>query len=131
MGGEERSSREYWVDKCSTNNCFLKFFVVPGEIRKCLNELVPSAWNERESVIWHYDEGGLDREWCIERETELYKLKRDYNELKEVLNDMKYLPVQIESDDTGLNNNDVIYDDKIIDLVLRKITYRDWTKLIE
>ena len=55
-GGEERSSRIYWVDKCSTNNCVLKFFIIPGEVRKWLNELVPSAWNERESVIWHHDE---------------------------------------------------------------------------
>ena len=44
---------------------------------------------------------------------------------------MKYLPVKIESDDSYLNNNNVIYDDKIIDLVLRKITYGDWTKLID
>ena len=52
-----------------------------------------------------------------------------------MLNDMKYLPVKIESedccDDTCLNNNKVIYDDKIIDLVLRKITYGDWTKIID
>ena len=98
----------------------------------CIRDrLVPSAWNERESVRWHYDERRLNREWCSERETELYKVKRDYNELKERLNDMKYLPVKIESDDSYLNNNNVTYDDKIIDLVFRKITYGDWTKLID
>ena len=65
----------------------------------------------------HYDERNLNTEWCIDRETELYNLKRDYNELKEMLNNMKYLPVKIESEDccedTCLNNNKVIYDDKI------------------
>ena len=37
-----------------------------------------------------------DGELCVDREIELYKLKRNYNELKEMLevvqiNDMKYL----------------------------------------
>ena len=44
MGGEERSSRIYWVDKSSTNNCFLKYFVVPGEARKYLIKLVPVSY---------------------------------------------------------------------------------------
>ena len=78
MGGEERSSRIYWVDKGSTNNCFLKFFVV----RKCLIKLVPSAWNERERVMWHCDERNLDGELWVDKEIEVYNLKRDYDEWK-------------------------------------------------
>ena len=62
-----------------------------------LYKFVPSVWSNIEGMIWHYD-GGLDREWYMGRETELYKVKRDYNELKEWLNDMKYLPVKIERD---------------------------------
>ena len=42
VGGEE---------KYSTNNFFLNFAVVPGEIRKCFNVAVPYAWSERENVI--------------------------------------------------------------------------------
>ena len=49
VGGEERSSRMYWVDKCSTNNCPLSFNEVPGRARKCFYDLVPSAWDGRES----------------------------------------------------------------------------------
>ena len=47
---------------------------------------------------------------------------RDYNELKEMLVDMKYLPVKIESedcfDDTCLNNNNLLYEEKITDLIM-------------
>ena len=107
-GGEERSSRRYWVEKCSTDNCFLKFFIVPGEVRKCLNELVPSAWNERE---WHYGERDLDGEVCVDREIELYKLKRNYNELRKRLEGVK------------------IKIDKIAYLTLTDNTNGDWTKL--
>ena len=64
-----------------------------------LYEFVPSVWNGVESVRWCYDERDLDGELCVDREIELYKLKRDYNELKEMLevieiNDRKYLPVK-------------------------------------
>ena len=34
---------------------------------------------------WCYGERDLDRELCADREIELYKLKRKYNELKERL----------------------------------------------
>ena len=47
VGGEERSSRMYWVEKCSTNNCFLNFCIVPVEIRRGFNVAVPSEWSER------------------------------------------------------------------------------------
>ena len=48
-------------------------------------QLVSSAWSE----IWCYGEGDLDRELCIEREMELYKLKRNYNQLRERLEGVK------------------------------------------
>ena len=97
-----------------------------------LNNFVPSAWNDK-SVIWCYDdERCFERESCIDREIELYKLMRDYNELKEMLVDMKYLPVQIESedcfDDTCLNNNNLLYEEKITDLIRDIITNGDWTE---
>ena len=119
-GGEERSSRVYWVEKCSTNNCFLNFFVVPGESRKCFNVAVPSAWSERENVIWCYGERDLDRELCIDREIELYKLKRNYNELKEMLevvkrNDMKYLPCRVAVSYTHLD----VYKRQVSDIRVR------------
>ena len=81
----------------------MKFFVV----RKCLIKLVPSAWNERESVIWHCDERNLDGELWVDKEIEVYNLRRDYDEWK----------VRLE---VRLSNNHLIYDDEIIDLVLRK-----------
>ena len=122
-GGEERSSRRYWVEKCSTDNCFLKFFIVPGEIRKGLNELVPSAWSERESEVWCYGEGDLDRELCIEREIELYKLKRNYNELRERLegvNIIKYLPVEREIEEYF--NNIFINDNNLPDVIVEELS---------
>ena len=72
---------------------------------------------------------------------ELYKLKRKYNELKEMLevieiNDMKYLLCagEIENcfDDTYLNNNNlpyVVMNEKITDLILNITTNGDWTKI--
>ena len=48
-------------------------------------ELVPSVWDGVESVRWCYGEGDLDRQLCVDREIELYKLKRNCNELKEML----------------------------------------------
>ena len=39
---------------------------------------------------WCYDgERDLERELCVDREIELYKLKRNYEELKERLNGRK------------------------------------------
>ena len=59
---------------------------------------------------------------CVDKEIELYKLMRNYNELKERLNDMKYLPVKIASEDyfdnTCLNNNNLLYEEKITDLIM-------------
>ena len=87
---------------------------------------------------WCYDERDLDRELCVDKETELYELQRNYDELKETLgvvklNDMKYLPVKIESENcfnyTCLNNNNLPYDEKITDLILNIITNGDWTEI--
>ena len=98
-------------------------------------------WNGVKSVIWCYDERDLDRELCVDREIELYKLQRNYNELKEMLavikiNDMKYLLYKIENenyfDDTCLNNNNlpyVVMNEKITDPILNIITNGDWTEI--
>ena len=43
------------------------------------------VWNDVKSMRWCYDERDLDRELCVEREIELYELKRDYDELKEMV----------------------------------------------
>ena len=97
-------------------------------LNNCLlyTSLVPSVWNDVESVIWCYDERDLDGELCVDKEIELYKLKRNHNELKEMLNDLKYLPVKIESEDyfdhTCLNNNNLPYDEKLTDLIRNIIT---------
>ena len=85
MGGEGRPSRIYCVDKCATNNYFLKFFVFPEEIRKGLIEFVPSAYNNFESVISYCDERELNREVYVEHVTELYNLNIEYEEWKESL----------------------------------------------
>ena len=147
MGGEERSSRRYWVDKCSTNNCFLNFCIVPVEFRRGFNVVVPSAWSERDKVIWCYGERYLERELFVDEEIELFMLSRNYEELIERLevekiNNMKYLPCKIEMDDyfddTVVNDkhlpNDVIdiveeYKDKITYLMLTKNTDGDWNKI--
>ena len=65
------------------------------------------------------------------------RLQRNYNELKEMLNDMKYLLVKIESedyfDDTVLNNNNlpyVVMNDKTTDLTMNIITNGDLTDVL-
>ena len=40
-----------------------------------LYNVVPSVYSNYESVMWFYEE----RELCIEREIEVYKLKRSYD----------------------------------------------------
>ena len=104
VGGEERSSRMYWVDKCATNKCLLNFCVVPGGIRRCFNIAVPSAWSERDKVIWRYGERYLERELFIDEEIELFVLSRNYEELIERLEvekiyNMKCLPYEMKIDD--------------------------------
>ena len=68
--------------------------------------------------MWHCDERNLDGELWVDKEIEIYNLKRDYGEWK----------VRLE---VRLNNNKIIYDDKITDMMLREITEGDWTKLID
>ena len=41
--------------------------------------VVPSVCNNYESVMWYCEE----RDLCVEREIEWYKLKRNYDELRE------------------------------------------------
>ena len=91
---------------------------------------VPSAWNERESEIWCYGEGDIDREWCIASEIEVYELKRNYNKLRERIVGMNYF---------GNNNNkdlsDVIIkeykNEKTNYLTLTDNTDGDWTILTD
>ena len=113
MGGEGRPSRTYCVDKCATNNCFLKFFAFPGEVRKGVIEFVPSVCNTFESVIWGCDERELNRELYVSKETELYDLNRKYNKWKESLK-------------IYLINNDLI---KIIDPIMSELNEGDLTKI--
>ena len=97
-------------------------------------ELVPSVWDGRESVIWCYSERDLDRELCIDREIELFQLKRNYKELKERLelkeiDDIQYLPCKIEMDNYFDDVIDIVeYNEKITYLVLTRITDGDRTK---
>ena len=55
-------------------SCSLKF-----------DELVPSVWDGRESVIWCYGERYLERELCVDREIKLFKVNRNYEEFVERL----------------------------------------------
>ena len=48
-------------------------------------ELVPSVWDDRETVIWCYGERCLERELCVEREIEIFKVNRNYGEFVERL----------------------------------------------
>ena len=89
------------------------------------------------------DRGNLERELCIEREIELYKLKRNYNELRERLegvkiNNIKYLPVEREIenyfDTIFVNDNDLpdviveeYKNERIPYLTLTNNTDGDWT----
>ena len=59
---------------------------------------------------------------------------RDYNELKEMLIDMNYVLVKIESEnylvDTVLNNNNLPYDEKVTDLIMNVIIDGDLTDVL-
>ena len=59
--------------------------------------VVPSVRNNCESVMWCYEE----RELCIEREIELYELKRSYDELRERVVGVNYF------DNIFMNDNDL------------------------
>ena len=60
-----------------SNNCPLSFCDVPGKARRCFYDLVPSAWNDRKSMKWCYDERYFDKK------IELFEVNRGYNELVE------------------------------------------------
>ena len=80
------------------------------------NKFIPSVWNDFISMRWCYDERELGEELCVERETELYELKRDYDEWKEML-------------EVYLNKNDLIYNKKVTDPILNIIINGDWTEI--
>ena len=66
--------------------------------------------------MWYYGE----RELCIEREIEWYKLKRDYDELRERVVGVNYF------DSIFINDND-LPDEKTNYLTLNDDTDVDWT----
>ena len=127
-GGEERSSRMYWVEKWSTNNCFLNFCIVPGGIRKCFNVAVPSAWSERENVTWRWGERYLEKELCVDGEIQIFKSDRGYKELIERLgwekiNYMKCLPYEMKTDDYV--DSTAVNEENLPDVVLEIVNEYD------
>ena len=46
---------------------------------------MPSAWDDRERVRWHYGERYCERELYFDRMIEMFKLNRGYKELRERL----------------------------------------------
>ena len=72
-----------------------------------LYNVIPSVWNDFISMRWCYDE----------RELEVYNLKRDYGELAEVLEEY-------------LNKNDLIFNTKVTDPILKKFTNGDLTDIL-
>ena len=64
------------VEDDVSSNCSLSFCGVPGRAKKCFNVVVPSAWNDRESVKW-----GSESDFERVRVIEWFKLKRGYREL--------------------------------------------------
>ena len=81
-----------------------------------LYEFIPSVWIDIKSMRWGYDERDLDRELCVERETELYELKRDYDGWKEML-------------EVYLNKSNLMYDEKINDPISNIFTNGDLTEI--
>ena len=119
VGGEEKASRVYLGDIWSANSCPLVFC---ASDRWCSNyELESSAYIERESVTWCYDEGYFKRERYGDRKIELFDVGRSYAELRErvnrerVNNYSEYVP-WFEADVAEVGD-DVINDDFITYLV--------------
>ena len=50
------------VEDMVSSSWSLNFSVVPGRARRCFYDLVPSAWDGRQSVKWSYDERYFERE---------------------------------------------------------------------
>ena len=107
----------------------------PGKVRRRFYDLIPSAWNDRKSMKWCYDERYFDRK------VEMFKVTRGYKELVERLDiervdNIEYLPCEVigaanddrvddidylPCDESGIaagNNNDEI----IIDLIVTNHT---------
>ena len=137
--GEENASRMYLGDVWSTNNCPL-IFCASGKSRWNNNKVVlPSAWSERENVKCY-------EKYCDERnrerQTEIFKVNRDYEilvqslciEREEQIDSPSKIEIDNYFDDTCINNNnlpDVLmsivneYDEKINYLMLYENTYGD------
>ena len=80
-----------------------------------LYNVVPSVHNNYENVMWYCEE----RELCVEREIELYTLKREYDELRErVVVGMNYF------DNNYIND---LPDETTNYLTLNDDTDVDWT----
>ena len=112
--GEENPSRVYLGDVWSTNNCPL-IFCASGGARWCSNKVVlPSAWDGRKRVKWHYDGRYFERELCVDGEIELFKVGRNYKELVERLgierveNDVEILPC-VEADIAAVDDLSLIH----------------------
>ena len=68
-------------------------------------------------MIWYYDERDFNRELYVDKETELYQLNREYDEWK----------VRLEE---CLNNNDLIYNKKVTNPIMKIFTDGDLTCLL-
>ena len=84
-------------------------------------------------MIWCYDERYLERELCVDREIELYQLKRNYKELIERLevekiNNMKCLPYEMKIDDYF--DNTVVNDKNLPYVVIDIVNEYDNTNII-
>ena len=99
------------LEDMRSSNCSLNF----------CDDLVPSAWDGRESVRWRYGERYFEREWYLDGEIELFKVGRNYKELVERLdvervdNYLPYLPC-VETDIAAVNEDNV--DDSVTYLTL-------------
>ena len=80
-------------------------------------QVVLSVCNNFESVIWYCDERDLSRELYVNKETELYELKREYDEWKIRL-------------DVCLSNNDLMDNTKINNPIMNIITDGDLTYVL-
>ena len=123
------SSRGYVEDEVSSSSPLI-FCGVPGKARRCFNVVVPSAWDDGESMKWCYDERYFERELYFDRKIELFEVSRSYKELRERLKReraddyIEYLPCD------GISAaNDVKVDENIIYLTVTNHTKSDLTIL--
>ena len=88
--GEENASLVLLEDKGSSlvfvkDKRSLNCFCVSGKARYCNNVVLPSVWNENVNCCEKYcNESNYEK--IREKETEIFKLNRDYRELRENMN---------------------------------------------